>query len=98
MWGDLYRFVNEGGALFVSTGGEKLIQATDWRTAEAEKLLPGLPISKLPFRREPGRLTLVADDNPIVRSFSGDPDAKPLCHTHCLTSVGRSSCQMIPEC
>ncbi|MDG1894984.1 MAG: BatA domain-containing protein [Fuerstiella sp.] len=76
VWIDLYRFVNDGGSLFVSTGGEKLIQATDWRTAEAEKLLPGLPVSKLPFRRDPGRLTLVADDNPIVRSFSADPDAK----------------------
>ena len=76
VWSDLYRFVDDGGALFITTGGEKLIQAIDWRTADAEKLLPGLPISRLPFRQSPGQLTLVAEDNPIVRSFSNDQDAK----------------------
>ncbi|MCP4785028.1 MAG: hypothetical protein GY878_15850 [Fuerstiella sp.] len=76
VWSDLYRFVDDGGALFVTTGGEKLIQAIDWRTADAEKLLPGLPISKLPFRQSPGQLTPVAENNPIVRSFSNDQDAK----------------------
>ncbi|MCP4510115.1 MAG: VWA domain-containing protein [Fuerstiella sp.] len=75
VWADLYRFTDDGGSLFLTTGGEKLIQATTWRTADAENLLPGLPISKLPFRPHPGRLTLVADDNPIVRSFSNDQDA-----------------------
>jgi hypothetical protein len=76
VWADLHRFVDDGGALFITTGGERLMQALTWRTAEAEKLLPGLPISKLPFRPEPGQLTLVADDNPIVRSFAGDQAAK----------------------
>ncbi len=76
VWSDLYRFVDDGGALFITTGGENLMHAIDWRTADAEKLLPGLPVSKLPFRPEPGRLTLVAEDNPIVRSFSNDQEAK----------------------
>ena len=75
-WSDLYRFVDGGGALFITTGGEKLIQAIDWRTTDAEKFLPGLPVSKLAFRPEPGQLTLVAEDNPIVRSFLNNQEAK----------------------
>ncbi|MEQ9407251.1 MAG: VWA domain-containing protein [Fuerstiella sp.] len=75
VWSGLHRFVSDGGALFVSLGGEKLLQAGDWSTTDAQQLLPGVPLAALPFRPHPGQLNLTAKDNPIVASFLQDQNA-----------------------
>ena len=76
-WSELYRFVSDGGALFLSTGGDgSLLDTSKWNTADAEAVLPGLPLVPLSFRREPARLNLVAEDHPIVSSFLRSPYAK----------------------
>ncbi|MCA9049609.1 MAG: BatA domain-containing protein [Planctomycetaceae bacterium] len=75
VWSDLLRYVQAGGSLLVTTGGEKTIQADAWRTPEAAELLPGLPVVKVPFRGSPGQLSMAADSHPIVRTFQEDQDA-----------------------
>ena len=75
-WIEIEHFVNEGGALFVTAGGEELLQPAYWSTAAAEAVLPGLPLVAVPFRGEPGQLNLVAEDNPICRVFLETPEIK----------------------
>ena len=75
-WSELLQFVTNGGSLFVTTGGEERLETSDWTTADAERLLPGLPIVSVPFRGEPARLNPVADDHPIVASFLKDQNAQ----------------------
>ncbi|APZ92309.1 vWA domain-containing protein [Fuerstiella marisgermanici] len=75
VWSDLYRFVNEGGSLFVAAGGERLLDAGHWSTVDAQLVLPGVPLTALPFRPESSQLNLVAESNPIVQSFLNDPSA-----------------------
>lgn len=75
-WTEIERFVNNGGALFVTAGGEELLQPGFWSTASAEAVLPGLPLVPVPFRDAPGQLNLVAEDNPICKLFLDNPDAR----------------------
>ncbi len=75
-WQEIERFVTNGGALFVTAGGEELLQPGDWTTPAAEAVLPGLPLVPVPFRGEPGQLNLVSEENPICKVFIDNPEAK----------------------
>lgn len=77
VWVELKNFVNNGGSLFISTGGVEQLSAGHWGTPDAEEVLPGVPLVPLPFRKEPGRqLNLVADSHPVCRAFADDPEAQ----------------------
>lgn len=75
VWSDLLRFVEGGGSLLVTMGGERNIQPETWRTPEASRLLPALPVLKVPFRPEPASLTITAADHRIGQAFENAQDA-----------------------
>lgn len=75
-WTELKRFTNDGGALLITAGGEYSLDTSAWTTPDSTDLLPGIPLTPVRFRGEAGRLTLRADDNPIVHSFQELQEAK----------------------
>ncbi|GAB5443513.1 MAG: hypothetical protein Fues2KO_38620 [Fuerstiella sp.] len=80
VWPQLRRFVEQGGGLFVATGGRRDLQPAFWSTNEAIALLPGIPLAPLPFRDRAAQLSMVAESHPIVKSFVDSPEA--------LTEIG----------
>ncbi len=75
-WIEIEHFVSDGGALFITAGGEELLQPSYWSTPAAEAVLPGIPLVAVPFRGQPGQLNLVAEDNPICSIFLKNPELK----------------------
>lgn len=74
-WSSLNRFVNQGGGLFVVVGGEQDLDVAGWSSPDAQKILPGIPLTSPRFRPDAAQLNMVAEDNPIVRSFVEDKNA-----------------------
>jgi hypothetical protein len=75
-WTELKRFTADGGALLITVGGEYSLDTSAWTTTDSTELLPGIPLTPVRFRREAARISLNADDNPIVSSFQASPEAK----------------------
>ena len=75
-WTELKRFANDGGAVLITAGGEYSLDTAAWTTPDSTDLLPGIPLTPVRFRGEAARITLLADDNPIVHSFQESPEAK----------------------
>ena len=74
-WPAIKSFVNSGGGLFIALGGEKRLRAAAWSTPEAQSVLPGIPLTSVPFREQAAQLNMVAADNPIVSSFANSKEA-----------------------
>lgn len=74
-WTELKRFTQDGGRLFLTTGGEKFLSTSAWTTEDSRELLPGIPLTPVRFRPEAARMIPFATDNPIVSSFEADPEA-----------------------
>lgn len=75
-WTELKRFANDGGALLITAGGEYSLDTAAWTTPDSKDVLPGIPLTPVRFRSEAARITLLADDNPIVHSFQESQEAK----------------------